>query len=58
MGDIGKLGEAGREWLCEFGIWISRHSPPPTDSAESGRQSRVNSLKSHCSYVREQYVSV
>lgn len=49
MGDIGKLGEAGREWLCEFGIWISRHSPPPTDSAERWRQSRVNSLKSHCS---------
>lgn len=29
IGDTGKLGEAGREWLlaCKFGIWISRQSP-------------------------------
>lgn len=39
MGDIGKLGEAGREWLltCEFGIWISRQSPL-TDMAGSSKQ--------------------
>lgn len=39
MGDIGKLGEAGREWLltCKFGIWISRQSPL-TDTAGSKRQ--------------------
>lgn len=34
IGDIGKLGEAGKEWLltCTFGIWISRQSPL-TDTA-------------------------
>lgn len=34
IGDVGKLGEAGREWLltCMFGIWMSRQSPL-TDTA-------------------------
>lgn len=29
IGDFGKLGEAGKEWLltCMFVIWISRQSP-------------------------------
>lgn len=34
MGESGKLGEAGTEWLltCEFGVWISRQLPL-TDAA-------------------------
>lgn len=44
MGDIGRLGEGGREWLlmCEFSIWMSRQSPPLTERAESQIQMWMN----------------
>lgn len=53
MGDIGKLGEAGREWLltCEFGIWISRQSPL-TDAAGSWKPN----VKKRAQMERDRYM--
>lgn len=44
VGDIGKHGEAGREWLLPWKcrIWISRESPKLPDRDESRRQTWMN----------------